>query len=575
MTQQTTTTSSPAQEELDLPKPHLGFLEWVRNLIQSLFGSPAEPPTPVDAKPAHAIPANSAQKEGEVIIAPGGFIIHKPKMGGDGEQAVDTNEVENILPDVRQGLNLLPPLPTVVIELLKEIQNASSTASSVAEIAASDPSLAAQILRTVNSAAFGLSRKVTDVTHAVALLGFGIVRSMVVQLRLERIMPHRSPAASVEAEDLWAHSLAVSYIASALADRVRDVDRGLVSTLGLLHDIGRLAIVSQFPDRSASLVEGSGQSTNRLEREAKAFGADHTAIGAVLGNRWQLPSDITKAIRWHHEPGRAFEADDPIGLRKAVFLIQIADQLAKFFFAYSSDMEISPPAEGGFELLGLKGTMKDLLDNKVRTVAGQAVLFAEENSNRPLNIVRAFLKLRRLPESTELVHRLMDQPGEGLQVILSNAGDELIDNADQERKYSPSERGLPIGNAKSWHFKAPATLEGAKWLCSILAKRCETDELPGKTLSTSRAALRALLPNLLDTDKASEALIEMGYRASGNKLELAIRCKKMSFAERLPSIATPEIGCRVLEVEAANLLNLGWFDIQTSREGNTLLFTSK
>ena len=69
--------------------------------------------------------------------------------------------------------------------------NIRSTASSVAEIASSDPALAASLLRLVNSAASGLSRKTTSVSEAVSYLGFAIVRSLVVKLRLADVLPGR------------------------------------------------------------------------------------------------------------------------------------------------------------------------------------------------------------------------------------------------------------------------------------------------------------------------------------------------------------------------------------------------
>ena len=64
-----------------------------------------------------------------------------------------------------------------------------------------------------------------------------IVRSLVVRMRLEQILPRGAGQAGYDAEDLWIHSLAVSYAADCLADRVSGVDRGLVATLGLLHPL--------------------------------------------------------------------------------------------------------------------------------------------------------------------------------------------------------------------------------------------------------------------------------------------------------------------------------------------------
>src|SRR5207248_6487104 len=125
------------------------------------------------------------------VIAPGGYRIRVPRAGDVG------NSVGELIPEVRAGLALLPPLPQVVTEILREIQDPRSTASSVAEIASSDPALAASLLRMVNSAASGMARKTTSVSEAVSYLGFAIVRSLVVKLRLADVLPVKGEGAAV------------------------------------------------------------------------------------------------------------------------------------------------------------------------------------------------------------------------------------------------------------------------------------------------------------------------------------------------------------------------------------------
>src|SRR5580765_3806630 len=94
----------------------------------------------------------------------------------------------NVLAPIRQGLSEVPPLPHVVRELLRELSDPASSARSVARIAASDPTLAATLIRTVNSAAIGLRRKITSVSESVAYLGYSTVRSLVIRMRLQHIM---------------------------------------------------------------------------------------------------------------------------------------------------------------------------------------------------------------------------------------------------------------------------------------------------------------------------------------------------------------------------------------------------
>ena len=556
----TTTTSSPH----NIPSQQTGFLDRLRSLLRQLFGGQPQNVAGDPASPS----VDSNESEADVILAPGGFRIQRPRPADAG--GVNISTFDELLPEVREGLSLLPPLPTVVLELLKEIQSSSSTASSVADIAASDPTLAASLLRAVNSAAFGLSQKVTSVSQAVSLLGFSAVRSLVVRFRLEAMMPQRSPETAAASEDIWTHSLAVSYIAATLASRVTDVDRGFVSTLGLLHDIGRLAICSRHPDFAAALRNAGAKDDSVLQREAIAFGADHATIGAILGNRWQLPADLNTAIRWHHAPERAFEPTDPPALKTAAYLVQLADQLAKFCFAYSDDMEIDLPPDGAMEMLGLSGSLPQLLDAKVRANATQAILYADENSTRPITLIRPFLKLRRAEEAAELCARLEQKTDP--RVTEGTAGADLIDASEKIITFDSAAKSpaIPAGTAAA-RYSAPASAAGADWLIKSLASHWQSADVPARLAACARAGVRALLPNLL----ASLSSINIAWQWEAPTLHIAVRSDAMAFATRLPAGSDAALGRRVLEAELANILNLGWFDVETSTDGATLLLRSR
>ena len=230
--------------------PPVGFFESLRLLFVRILGMrrrTAETTTSRRSNSSDGIEESGVDDQGAFVIAPGGYRIRVPHPSDVG------HSVGDMLPSVKQGLALLPPLPTVVIELLREIQDPKSTASSVAEVASSDPSLAASLLRTANSAAMGLSRTITSVSEAVSYLGFGTVKAMVIRLRLDEVLAPKNDESAQEADDLWVHSLAVSYAAECLARQIGGVDHGFVATLGLLHDVGKLAVLSQLPAEAAKV----------------------------------------------------------------------------------------------------------------------------------------------------------------------------------------------------------------------------------------------------------------------------------------------------------------------------------
>lgn len=287
-----------------------------------------------------------------------------------------TDELMNgpILDDIAHGLEKIPPLPRALQLILRELNNAGSSAKSVSGIVGTEQVLAAALLRVVNSAASGVRREILTVDQAVMYLGFSTVRSLVVRLQMGGLMPPRGTAGGAyDAEKLWMHSVATSQVAEHLATRIRNVDPWLCSTIGLLHDIGKLAINSQFPQQIKRLWDRSGPADESfLGRERRLFGADHAFIGAYLTSRWQLPPELTEAIRLHHLPrDHSHDMLRPDVLR-ATCVSHVANQLVKYNHVYCEDMEIDIVGPEMLASLGLPQSLEDVLDAKVKDVIDRA-----------------------------------------------------------------------------------------------------------------------------------------------------------------------------------------------------------
>jgi putative nucleotidyltransferase with HDIG domain len=300
-----------------------------------------------------------------------------------------------IVEEVERGLAKIPPLPRALQQILRELNNAGSTTKSVASIVATEQVLSAALLRVVNSAASGMRRDVITVDQAVTYLGFSTVRALVVRLQMGGLLASNGAGSAAaggayDAEKLWMHSVATSQLAEHLAGRVTGVDPWLASTIGLLHDIGKLAVNSQFPEQVKQLwapnAAPAGESF--LARERRLFGADHAFIGAYLTARWELPSELVEAIRLHHLPTE--ESND--GLRpdvlRASCVVHVANQLVKFHHVYCEDMEIDIIRPEMLAAMGFPQSLEDLLDERVKTVIDRATRIgaaaAPDPSNRPL-----------------------------------------------------------------------------------------------------------------------------------------------------------------------------------------------
>ena len=275
--------------------------------------------------------------------------------------------------EVSRGLKQIPPLPEGVIQVMRELDSKEASAESVAAAIGREPVMAASILRIANSAAVGLRREVSNVSEAVAYLGFSTTKSLFLRLKMDALVPSNRGNNGYHADKLWVHALAVAQAAEDIARRAGGTDPQLALTAGLLHDIGKLAINNQFDSTVSQLwIEAADKGRSILDRERELFGADHAFIGAALATEWKLPHDLTEIIRLHHLPvGVEIElAKIP---RRALLCVYLANQLVKYRHVYCGDMEIDDvPAEITQEL-GLPDFFELAIDTRLRSLIDRAI----------------------------------------------------------------------------------------------------------------------------------------------------------------------------------------------------------
>jgi len=169
----------------------------------------------------------------------------------------------------------------------------------LALMALRDPVLAGSLIRVANSSLYSPASKLSVVGQAISYIGTVEARKVMLAAVL------RPMFASAGLTRLWSHSVSAAQFGSALIGQtgIGGAEEGLI--LGLVHDIGSLAI--QFAPRetrefSARLVERGCPATYA---ERLLFGCDHGEIGADILDRWGFPAHLTEAVRYHHQPERS------------------------------------------------------------------------------------------------------------------------------------------------------------------------------------------------------------------------------------------------------------------------------
>lgn len=190
----------------------------------------------------------------------------------------------------------LPTLPGIVIKLSKMAEDPDTTTDQMGKVISKDHILAAKLLKLVNSAFYGFPQRISSISSAIILLGFNVIKSLIISASIFEFMEEQDM-------ELWEHSLGCAVVSSVLAKRLGVSEPEEISTAGLIHDIGKVAIKMELPgefEKIHALVRKQGVST--LEAEREILGLDHAEVGGWLTKSWNLPTKLIEPIVCHHDP---------------------------------------------------------------------------------------------------------------------------------------------------------------------------------------------------------------------------------------------------------------------------------
>lgn len=196
----------------------------------------------------------------------------------------------------------LPSFSTVAMSTLTLLRE-DADMKDVAEKLMTDPGLTVRLLKTVNSAAFGMRKEVTNLQYATTLLGRARVESLVLTAAVGGSLPAPD---GIDMQDFWRVSARRACLAKRLAAKKHPETAVESFTAGLLQNMAIPVLVEAHGERYVSLYQASSGSngTSLHHTELEAFGYDHAQIGAMMAEVWGLPEGLITAIADHHHPGQ-------------------------------------------------------------------------------------------------------------------------------------------------------------------------------------------------------------------------------------------------------------------------------
>ena len=236
--------------------------------------------------------------------------------------------------EILQELDTFPPLTSAVQETIHWIQQSQRNPADIIKIIEENDHLAASVLSIANSDYFNKNKKIESLHDVIDFLGEETFFQITVAIGTidwfqKSVLKKQNPS-----QRLWDHCLAVGVGIEQLALILDIKNTKYLFISGFLHDIGKALLESNTiidTDKIVDLSDSESLSVDEAER--KILGIDHMEIGATILSKWDMPSIIVNAVRWHHQP-TAFN-----DVTHQVDMLHVADAIALM-------MGICPQSEG-------------------------------------------------------------------------------------------------------------------------------------------------------------------------------------------------------------------------------------
>ncbi|WP_136809230.1 HDOD domain-containing protein [Desulfosediminicola flagellatus] len=223
---------------------------------------------------------------------------------------------------IEKSIESFPPLPDTVVKVIEVTNNPESSANDILRVIAQDQSICTAILKIANSSLFGRPQKVQSLENAIVVLGFNEVKSIVLGQAVVSSFSQIAEQHQTAINTFWDHSFTTG-LASKIIGEHFHLSGGQYFIAGLLHDIGKLAMLLTFPDEySPSKWMTCFSDQEQLDLEINQFALGHDMVGSHLLRKWLFPEEMLAALAYHHNPTQASQ------FSRIAHIVQLADIMA-------------------------------------------------------------------------------------------------------------------------------------------------------------------------------------------------------------------------------------------------------
>ena len=193
--------------------------------------------------------------------------------------------------------NDLPTIPVVAMKVLQLIENESTTSEDLAKVVSSDPAVAARVLKISNSTFFGCKRQINTLSHAIMMLGYNTLKSLVMAASVKQVYK----TYGLTEKMLWEHSFGAGLAARIIAGTTQLANDEEAFLGGLFHDIGK-TIMNNIDSNQFQMVMQRcyNEDISFQDAEQQFYPYSHADVGGLVIQKWNFPDMLMKAVLEHH-----------------------------------------------------------------------------------------------------------------------------------------------------------------------------------------------------------------------------------------------------------------------------------
>lgn len=204
--------------------------------------------------------------------------------------------VRSILNNPEKLANQIPPLPTVLLELLETLKDEHAQFTDIAQVIEKDPSLSIEVLKVANSSLYYTGNgEITTLQKAVSLLGVSGVASISSTILVSKVRPTAPIYYKIFGRQIWIHSMQCAFLCRELANREKQ-DSFDAYFLGLVHDVGKIIIFNCLCEALRTEAPDCSPGTRGFKKLMTEMSAD---ISFFIAQEWELPKIYCDALQAH------------------------------------------------------------------------------------------------------------------------------------------------------------------------------------------------------------------------------------------------------------------------------------